>query len=216
MAPGNSPPAPRKLPKQSRSLILVRSIQQACQQILREEGAENLTTQRIADVAGVNIASLYQYFPNKEAILAQVFEEQIDQYIESARDKIFEIDRLSRTDLAATLRAIVDMELDQRLLLYRMEPEIYSTYQQSLNIHERVDELTVSMNNPSWGEWFTDFLAMHLVDVPARELATLGKIATHALSGALDSVVKSEPELLETSEFREGLYHMLLNVFSYR
>ena len=78
---------------------------------MRDEGAESLTTQRIADVAGVNIASLYQYFPNKEAILAQVFEEQIDQYIESAREKIFEIDRLSRTDYAATLRAIVDMEL---------------------------------------------------------------------------------------------------------
>ena len=145
-----------------------------------------------------------------EAILAQVFEEQIDEYIASARDKIFEIDRLSRTDFAATLRAIVDMELDQRLLLYRMEPEFYSTYQQSLNIHERVDELTVSMNNPSWGEWFTDFLAMHLKDVPLRHLTTQGKLATHALSGALDSAVAAEPQLLETPEFREGLFTLLL------
>ena len=211
-----SPPAPRKLPKQSRSLILVKSIQQACLQILREEGADSLTTQRIADVAGVNIASLYQYFPNKEAILAQVFEEQIERYIESARDKIFEIDRLSRTDFTATLCAIADMELDQRLLLYRMEPDFYSTYQQSLDIHARVDELTVSMNNPSWGEWFNDFLAMHLRDVPGEELATLGKLATHALSGALDSVVRSEPELLENDDFRLGLHRLLLNFFGAR
>ncbi len=211
-----SPPAPRKLPKQSRSLILVQSIQQACLQILRDEGAQSLTTARIADVAGVNIASLYQYFPNKEAILAQVFEEQIDQYIESARDKIHEIDRLSRSDFAATIRAIVDMELDQRLLLYRMEPQFYSTYQQSLNIHERVDEFTVAMNNPSWGEWFAEFLAMHLEGVPRGELATLGKLATHALSGALESAVKSEPELLEDSAFRDGLYRLLLNFLAYR
>ena len=63
-------PQPRKRPKQARSLILVQAIQEACLKILQEEGAEQLTTQRIADVAGINIASLYQYFPNKEAILA--------------------------------------------------------------------------------------------------------------------------------------------------
>lgn len=209
------PPAPRKLPKQSRSLILVRSIQQACLQILRQEGAECLTTQRIADVAGVNIASLYQYFPNKEAILAQVFEEQIAGYIASARDKIFAIDRLSRTDFAATIRAIVDMELDQRLLLVRMEPAFYSTYQHSLNIHERVDELTVSMDNPSWGDWFNDFLAAYLHDLPARERETLGRIATHALNGALDAAASNEPALLEDDAFREGLYRLLLNFFAY-
>ena len=204
------PPAPRKLPKQSRSLILVKSIQQACLQILKQEGPESLTTQRIADVAGVNIASLYQYFPNKEAILAQVFEEQIDEYIESARDKIFAIDRLSRTDFRATVCAIVDMELDQRLLLYRMEPAFYSTYQQSLDIHARVDELTVSMKNPSWGEWFVDFLAMHREALSQEELATLSKLASHTLTGTLDSVVRNEPELLEQPSFREELYRLLL------
>ena len=69
----SSPPQPRKRPKQGRSTHLVEAIQQACQQILENEGAEHLTTQRIADVAGVTIGSLYQYFPNKEAVVADVF-----------------------------------------------------------------------------------------------------------------------------------------------
>ena len=49
-------PRPRKRPKQSRSAELVRAIREACLQILDQEGPERLTTQRIADVAGVNMA----------------------------------------------------------------------------------------------------------------------------------------------------------------
>ena len=74
------PPRPRKRPKQSRSLMLVQAIQEACLQILEREGPDQLTTQRIADVAGINIASLYQYFPNKEAVLAEVFDEQVARH----------------------------------------------------------------------------------------------------------------------------------------
>ena len=94
-----------------------------------------------------------------------------------------------------------------------MEPEFYSTYQRSLSIHERVDELTVSVNNPSWGVWFIDFLGMHLDGMPAEDLSTMDKLAMHALSGALDSAVKSEPRLLESPSFREGLHRLLVGFF---
>ncbi|MFT4918666.1 MAG: AcrR family transcriptional regulator, partial [Zhongshania aliphaticivorans] len=63
------PPEPRRRPSQSRSKVLVDAIIQACKQVLADEGEERLTTNRIAEVAGVTIGSLYQYFPNKEAIL---------------------------------------------------------------------------------------------------------------------------------------------------
>ena len=65
-----------KKPKQLRSRQIVRAIIQACRKIMDEDGPDSLNTNHIADVAGVNIASLYRWFPNKDAIIAEVFEEQ--------------------------------------------------------------------------------------------------------------------------------------------
>ena len=61
--------APRKKPRQSRSQATVQAIEEAAAYILEHEGWERFTTNRIAERAGVNISSLYQYFPNKMAIL---------------------------------------------------------------------------------------------------------------------------------------------------
>jgi AcrR family transcriptional regulator len=59
----------RKQPKQSRSTQLVAAILEAAAQVLAKEGAARFTTARVAEKAGVSIGSLYQYFPNKTAIL---------------------------------------------------------------------------------------------------------------------------------------------------
>lgn len=66
-------PAPqissRKQPKQVRSTGLVSTILEAAVRVLAEEGAQRFTTARVAERAGVSVGSLYQYFPNKAAIL---------------------------------------------------------------------------------------------------------------------------------------------------
>ncbi|MBB3918408.1 TetR family transcriptional regulator [Rhizobium fabae] len=59
----------RKQPKQARSSELVAAILDAAAQVLAREGAQRFTTARVAERAGVSIGSLYQYFPNKAAIL---------------------------------------------------------------------------------------------------------------------------------------------------
>lgn len=59
----------RKQPQQARSSELVASILEAAVQVLASEGAQRFTTARVAERAGVSIGSLYQYFPNKAAIL---------------------------------------------------------------------------------------------------------------------------------------------------
>src|SRR5215467_916584 len=59
----------RKQPKQARSTELVGVILEAALQVLAEEGAHRFTTTRVAEKAGVSVGSLYQYFPNKAAIL---------------------------------------------------------------------------------------------------------------------------------------------------
>lgn len=62
----------RKQPRQARSSDLVAAVLEAATQVLGEVGAERFTTARVAERAGVSIGSLYQYFPNKAAILFQL------------------------------------------------------------------------------------------------------------------------------------------------
>ena len=62
----------RKQPRQARSSDLVAAVLEAAAQVLAEVGAERFTTARVAERAGVSIGSLYQYFPNKAAILFQL------------------------------------------------------------------------------------------------------------------------------------------------
>ncbi|WP_026259119.1 TetR/AcrR family transcriptional regulator [Uliginosibacterium gangwonense] len=63
---------PRKTPVQARSRATVDAIIQAATYILTEVGWEGLTTNAVAERAGVNIGSLYQFFPNKEAVIAEL------------------------------------------------------------------------------------------------------------------------------------------------
>lgn len=205
------PPRPRKRPQQGRSQLLVQSIRQACLNILEEEGPDRLNTQRIADVAGVNIASLYQYFPNKEAILAEVFEEQIRQLTDMARSRFAQIDRLSRISLEDTLAAIVDMEIAQRLTLHRMDPAFYRAYQHSFDVHRRVNDLTVAMDNPAWEVWFPQFLSYHADQLRSDDLQTLARLARQALLGTLTQAETEDPATLVEDTFREELLTLLLN-----
>lgn len=63
---------PRKAPRQARAAATIDVILQGAAHILRRDGLGGLTTNHIAERAGVSIGSLYQYFPGKEAILAEL------------------------------------------------------------------------------------------------------------------------------------------------
>ena len=122
----------RKQPKQSRSNDLVAAILEAALQVLAKEGAQRFTTIRVAEKAGVSVGSLYQYFPNKAAIL---FRLQSDEWRETTAllRKILEdtqkppLERL-RDLVHAFIRseceeAAVRVALDDAAPLYRDAPE---------------------------------------------------------------------------------------------
>src|SRR3954453_13108318 len=62
-------PRLRRVPRQARSRARLQRMLDAADQLLAREGAEALTTTRVAEAAGVSVGSLYQYLPDKEAIV---------------------------------------------------------------------------------------------------------------------------------------------------
>lgn len=70
---------PRKTPLQARSTASVDAILQATIQVLTSVGKERLTTTRVAARAGVSVGTLYQYFPNKSALLQAALRRHMDQ-----------------------------------------------------------------------------------------------------------------------------------------
>lgn len=66
--------SPRKEPTQKRSLEMREAILQAATYVLKKEGPFKFTTNKVAERAGASIASLYQYYPNKESLLFHLVE----------------------------------------------------------------------------------------------------------------------------------------------
>jgi AcrR family transcriptional regulator len=69
----------RREPQQRRSRQTVEAVLEAVQRVLKRHGAEAVTTNRIAEAAGVSIGSLYQYFPDKQAIFTALHDRHVEQ-----------------------------------------------------------------------------------------------------------------------------------------
>jgi AcrR family transcriptional regulator len=69
---------PRKSPVQARSVVTVETLHIATIQVLIQEGLSRCTTTRIAERAGTSVGSLYQYYPNRDALLAAVLEKHLE------------------------------------------------------------------------------------------------------------------------------------------
>ena len=74
-------PRPRRAPRQARSQITVTAILDAALRVLTSQGYEKCTTNVVAEVAGVSIGSLYEYFPNKQALVAAVAEREFQRFL---------------------------------------------------------------------------------------------------------------------------------------
>ena len=72
---------PRKLPIQARSTASVDAILKATVQVLLRVGKERLTTTLVAARAGVSVGTLYQYFPNKRALLRTALRLHVEEIL---------------------------------------------------------------------------------------------------------------------------------------
>ncbi|MGA2729960.1 MAG: TetR/AcrR family transcriptional regulator [Terracidiphilus sp.] len=75
----------RKEPRQARAQVTVEAILEAAARILDRQGWERFTTNGVAETAGVSIGSLYQYFPNKLALVEAILQRHFDAVLSALR-----------------------------------------------------------------------------------------------------------------------------------
>jgi AcrR family transcriptional regulator len=83
-----TPDEPRKNASQERSRATVDALVEATARILVREGFDKASTNRIAEVAGVSVGSLYQYFPSKEALVAAVIDRHSQEIMRTVRGEL--------------------------------------------------------------------------------------------------------------------------------
>lgn len=119
-------------PQQARSTELVAAILEAAVQVLAREGIKRFTMARVAERTGASIGSLYQYFPNKAAILFRLQSDEWRQTTEMLRTVLQDRGRPPLERLRALVRAFIRSEceeadvraaLDSLAPLYRDAPE---------------------------------------------------------------------------------------------
>lgn len=99
------PTSARKTPSQARSKATVDTILDAAAQVFEVWGYAGGTTNRIAERAGVSIGSVYEYFPNKDAVVVAL----ADRELEREREEILKVlDGSPRKSLTALLRQFVE------------------------------------------------------------------------------------------------------------
>ena len=103
--------APRKTPVQTRAAVTVGAISEATIQILLKQGANRLTTTRVAERAGVSVGTLYQYYPNKESLLFAVLADHLDNVAEAVEAAC---EQVRHQPLSEMVRAVVEAYVDAK------------------------------------------------------------------------------------------------------
>jgi len=162
----------RKRPRQARSTRLVTYILEAAVRVLASEGAQKFTTARVAEEAGVSVGSLYQYFPNKEAILFRLQTDEWDQTGALLESMLVNSHEPPMDRLRSMVRAFFKSEWDEASLrkaledaapLYRDAPEA------------RKHKKTVTRQGLA-------FMKEALPEVPANERAFVAAVVMTAIS----------------------------------
>lgn len=96
---------PRKSPVQARSTATIEVLHEATIQVLLKEGIVKCNTTRIAERAGVSVGSIYQYYPNRDSLLAAVLQRHLDRVAEKIEELCL---KYEKTSIKTLISALVD------------------------------------------------------------------------------------------------------------
>jgi AcrR family transcriptional regulator len=199
--PTQQPESMRKSPAQQRSERTIETIFEATAQILERDGDGGLSTNTIAERAGFSIGTLYQYFPNKDAILLAMVErekrrilERVEAALSGAGSAGFE--ERAKQVVRAVLSAFGGrLRARRRLILALLRSSTLATDHLALaEIDARLSETLPRR-------------------IGSGELRPMSQAAifvmTRAVMGAIRSAVVEQSPLLRTPEFEDELVRLI-------
>jgi AcrR family transcriptional regulator len=196
---------PRRIPKQGRARATVDAIIEAAAHLLISRGYEAATTNHIAERAGVSIGSLYEYFPDKAAIVAEVARRRISMEVAAIETALAAgADDDDGTEHASDPGS-------PRAALLAMVADMAERYSQSAALDtallEQLGPLEVARflraAEAKVVRLTQKYLTRHTAAVRSSDQAT-AFVIVHALRGVLVAAAAHEPRLLRSNEFRRA------------
>lgn len=192
----------RKSPKQQRAVITAEALTQATQQIIIREGFKNATTNRIAEVAGVSVGSLYQYFPNKQAIVRALIEETVSKAAAQIRESLRELmDVPLEPALRQILKILFEIYKEDHFILFRIIDEVPEMKQYSKNMS--IDIYTNSTN--------LAFLEQHSEELTVSDLRTALILVERAVIHNMEYFLTDNPTNITEDQLIDELTRMAVN-----
>lgn len=200
----NNSNSQRKSPKQTRSKALVEAIYEATVRILPGVGSENITTKKVAEIAGVSIGSLYQYFPNKNSILEAVMDIAIST---TSADVNKAVDQLDGKSLDEAISIMVDhvlgVFLDDKARMrevFRKAPELQRVPILFYMRQKVVDRLA-------------DQIAKEKPGLEAAEYRRMAFVSSNAVMGIVQTMLFDETQKYTKEELATELKAMIAAYF---
>jgi len=192
----------RKDPKQQRAVITAAAITQATEQIIIREGFKNATTNRIAEVAGVSVGSLYQYFPNKQAIVRALIEETVSKTAAKVRETLRNLmDQPFEPALRQIMTLLVDIYKENHFILFRISDQVpeLKKYTKSLAIETYTHSTNLA------------FLEQHQDDLKVSDLRTALLIIERATIHNIEYFLAENPTNITEEQLIDELTRMAVN-----
>ena len=176
-------------------------ILQATTRILVAEGYDRASTNRIALAAGVSIGSLYQYFPNKEALVAALCERHVGQMLAICEAKL--------TELATAPLPVAAREIVRALLrAHAVEPKLHKVLIEQVPrvgrlcaINEVSGRMTAAVHA---------YLASRRAELRPQNLEVAAFILVRAVEAVSHAAVIERPEYLVDGELADELAELVL------
>jgi AcrR family transcriptional regulator len=178
---------PRKKASQGRSRATVDALLEATARILVREGFDKASTNRVAEVAGVSVGSLYQYFPSKEALVAAVFERHNQQLMRVAHRALADVATLP---VEQAVRELVLVAIKA----HRIDPKLHRVLAEQIPRTGRLANMA-AFNRETFGLLRT-YLETHRDELRALDLELAAFVCVTSIEALTHTAVLHRPEIL--------------------
>ena len=181
---------PRKRPRQARSVATVDALLEATARVLVKHGYDGLSTNRVAEAAGVSIGSLYQYFPSKEAMVGELLEKYSSLFQQLLM-------KLLTPDEARTPRGVAEAVVRAMVELKRTNPKLARVLREQIPRVGRMNRYEENLAQTVVAA--TVFLEHHREALRVTRVRDAAFIMVHAVEAATHAGVIEEsidPEVL--------------------